>query len=253
MMQTILRLPALLCLGLLFAACCCASAAEPAEPAAGDGHEPAAAHDAAAEHGGAAEESAVDAEHDHAGDGAHEHGDGESHDEHSGASHGNTNPLSIDPDLAIVTLIIFALLVIILGKFARGPIMEGLEKREKSVADNIAAAEMSNREAQKILGDYQTQLAKASDEVRAMLDGAKKDAEAMKHTIIAEAQKAASDEKDRAKREIDAAKKSALGEIAQQSVNIAFRVASDAVRREIKADDHRGLVEDALKQFSSEN
>ena len=187
------------------------------------------------------------------------HAAGEDH-EHAGDDHGdgahaavNPNPLEVDPDLAIVTLIIFLVLIGILYKFAWGPIMAGLHHRESHIAQEISAAEARHQDAKKMLADYQTQLAKAGDEVRAMIDGAKKDAEAMKVGIIADAQKAASDEKQRAVREIETAKNSAIGEIAEKTVNMAFRVASDAVRREIKPDDHRNLIEDAIKQFESKN
>jgi F-type H+-transporting ATPase subunit b len=188
------------------------------------------------------EDHAADAGHDHAGE---EHGDG-----HAAV---NPNPLEIDPDLAIVTLVIFLILLGVLYKFAWGPIMAGLHHREKHIAQEISAAEARHQDAQKLLVDYQTQLARAGDEVRAMIDGAKKDADALKAGIVADAQKAASDEKQRAVREIETAKNSALGEIAEKTVNMAFRVASDAVRREIKPDDHRGLIEDAIKQFESKN
>ena len=191
---------------------------------------------------------------DHADGGGSEHGHGEgSHEHHAHAGPASNHPLSVDPDLAWVTLAIFVCLLLVLRKFAWGPIMEGLAKREKGISDDIDAAAARRKEAEKMLSEYQTQLERAGDEVRAMLDNAKKEAEEMKQSIIEEANKAAAAEKDRATREIDAAKNSAINEIAEHSVNIAFRVASGAVQREIKADDHRNLIEDALKQFSNDN
>ena len=63
----------------------------------------------------------------------------EAHDDH-GAHAANTNPLSFDPDLALWTLGVFVLLLLILKKFAWGPIVAGLDKREHKIADDIAAA-----------------------------------------------------------------------------------------------------------------
>jgi F-type H+-transporting ATPase subunit b len=199
--------------------------------------------------------AAEEAGHDHAEGDGHDHASGDWHDHDAAGGHAavNPNPLEIDPDLALVTLIIFLVLMGILYKFAWGPIMAGLHHRESHIAQEISAAEARHQEAQKLLADYQTQLAKAGDEVRAMIDSARKDAESMKAGIIADAQKAASDEKERAKREIETAKNSALSEITEKTVNMAFRVASDAVRREIKPDDHRSLIEDSIKQFESKN
>lgn len=160
---------------------------------------------------------------------------------------------TLDPDLAWVTFIIFVVLFGILWRFAWGPIRDGLAKRENGIADDIDAAADRRKEAEKMLGDYQRQLQRAGDEVRAMLEGAKQDAEAMKQSIIDAANKAAADEKERATREIETAKNAAIAEIAEHSVNIAFRVASGAVQREMKPDDDRNLIEEALKQFASEN
>ena len=55
------------------------------------------------------------------------------------------NPLEFRTDLAIWTGIVFLVLLLVLWKFAWGPIASGLDQREQAVADQIAAAEKSNR------------------------------------------------------------------------------------------------------------
>src|SRR5687768_11894973 len=114
----------------LFAMLAMCSAAEPAWAQAADHHDD---HAAGAHHGD-----------EHGGD--HAAGD------HGG--HGNTNPLSVDPDLAIFTAIVFLCLFLVLSKFAWRPIMHGLEAREKHVAGEIAAAEERHREAQELLAKH---------------------------------------------------------------------------------------------------
>ena len=192
--------------------------------------------------------------HSHAdGDGGHGHDDGHGHaghGDHSGdhahhAGPASNHPLSIDPDLAIATLLIFVVLLIVLQKFAWGPILEGLAKRENGIADNIDAAAARRKDAEKMLEEYQSQLERAGTEVRAMLDGAKKEADAMKQSILEEAAKAAAAEKDRATSEIVAAKDAAISEIGTESVNIAFKVASGALRRDVNPEDHKELIADA--------
>ena len=159
----------------------------------------------------------------------------------------------IKPESAWVVVIVSAILLGILWRFALGPIKSGLAKREQGISDEIDDATAQRKEAERMLSEYQTQLERAGDEVRSMLENAKQEAESIKNSIIEEANRAAAAEKERATREIEAAKNSAISEIAEHSVDIAFRVASGAVQREMKADDHRNLIEDALKQFSSDN
>lgn len=182
---------------------------------------------------------AADAAGDHATDAKHEET--------------NTNPLEIDPDLSLVTLIIFVGLLAVLGKFAWGPIMAGLAKREQSVADEITAAEAANAEAKRLLAEYESKLISAGTQVDEMLAGAKSEAESMKQTILDEAKAAAEAERERATREIGAAKNAALRDITEQGVQVAFNLATKTLRREIKPDEHQDLVQQTLAQMPSEN
>ncbi len=195
------------------------------------------------------------------GEGHGEHADGpgghgaevghDGHDAH--ASHGNTNPLSVDPDLAIFTAIIFILLSVVLGKFAWGPIRDAVEEREKRIADELAEAHRSNEEARQLLAEHESKLASASEEIKGMLEGARKDADAQKSAILAEAEAAAKAQKERAVREIDAAKNSALEELATSSVDQAVGLAGQIMGKQLDKGDHTQLIAEAMKQFPSNN
>ena len=169
------------------------------------------------------------------------------------ASHGNTHPLSVDPDLAIFTAIIFFLLLAILGKFAWGPIRQALDDREVYVATQLDEAKQRHEDAKRLLKEHEQKLAGATDEVRALLDQARKDADMQKQAILNEAQKAATAEKNRALREINAAKNEALQDLADKSVGTAVDLAGRIVGRQLDNKDHGNLIEDALKQFTSKN
>ena len=175
------------------------------------------------------------------------------HGDEANASHGNTHPLSLDPDLAIVTAIIFGLLLLILGKFAWGPIRQALDDRENYVATQLDEAKQRHEDAQRLLKEHEQKLAGATDEVRALLDQARKEADMQKQAILGEAQKAAAAEKDRALREISAAKNEALQDLADKSVGTAVDLAGRIVGRQLDNKDHANLIEDALKQFTNKN
>ena len=97
---------------------------------------------------------------------------------------GSINPMSIDPDLAIFTAIVFLLLLIFLGKFAWGPIMTGLNKRETSIAEQIDEAKQNADKANATLQQYEAKLAEAAGEVKAMLADARKEAAKHRQTIF---------------------------------------------------------------------
>lgn len=167
---------------------------------------------------------------------------------HGGASR---DPLSIDPDLAVFTAIIFLVLLAVLWKFAWGPISEALDQRERGIAEQIAAAQRTHQDAKELLAQHQRRLDGAADEVRGLLEQARRDAEAHKQQMVSEARDAARAEKNRALREIDAAKNLALKDLAQTSVDTAVGLAGRIVRRQLKPDDHADLIQEALKEFPS--
>ncbi len=179
------------------------------------------------------------------------------HSADAGGDHGAhgapPNPISVDPDLAIVTAIIFLCLLAVLWKFAWGPLVTAIDAREKSMADNLAEAARSNEEAKRLLEEHQTKLAAAAADVRQLLDDAKKDAESQKQKILDQAQEAAKSEKDRALREIESAKNAALEDLAQTSVDTAVDLAGKIVKRQLSSTDHSQLIGEALQKFPSKN
>ena len=180
---------------------------------------------------------------------AHAEGD----DSHGDAHGGDVNPVKLDPDLAIVTAVIFLLLMAVLWKFAWGPIVTALDQREHAVAEQIADAKRSQESARQLLADHERKLAGAAAEVKQLLDTARKEAEHQKQQILETAQAAATAEKDRAVREIHAAKNAALQDLAKKSVDTAVDLASKIVHRQLSGNDHAELIGDALQRFSNDN
>jgi F-type H+-transporting ATPase subunit b len=192
---------------------------------------------------------------DHHGKDDHDHGHG--HDSHDNTHKNATPALSkVDEfrfDQAVATFVIFLLLAAILAKFAWGPIVEGLDKREAGIAKMIEDARLAQEKAEAQLRSYEAKLAAATEEARAMVAQARADAEAAKERIQNEAKELAAKERAKAIDDINAAKNAALQEIAEKSVNTAIRLASNIVKRELKPEDHDRLVSDALSQFSQLN
>ena len=161
------------------------------------------------------------------------------------------SPAWFQTDLALWSFVVFLALLGLLTKFAWKPIMEGLEKREQGIADLIAATRAANDEAKNMLASYERRLAEASDEVRGMLEEARRDSEATRLAIVAEARKAADDEQARAKREIGLARDEALSQIAEQAGQLAVDVAGKFLRDKLSTDDHARLVRDSVASVRS--
>ena len=170
-----------------------------------------------------------------------------------GGHHEAAPALQFRPDTGLFTIVIFIILLALLYKYAWKPIMEGLEKRETGLADEIASAKAANEKAQQALREYEGKMAATADEVNAIIASAKKDAEALKEKIISDANEEAKRQKDRAIADINAAKDAAVRELAQKSVDSAVTLAGSLVKKEIDAKAHSKLIDDSLDRFVSNN
>jgi F-type H+-transporting ATPase subunit b len=174
---------------------------------------------------------------------------GDAHGGGHGESHGNTDPLSVDPDLAIFTWIVFVILLLVLRKFAWGPIARSLEKREQAIADQLAAAKVAHEEGKARLALYEQKLAQAQVEVRAILDEARREAEHGRQEVVAAARADARAERDRAVREIELAADQALQELSAKSTDLAVELAGRIAKKKISAADHSQLIAETMSRF----
>ena len=129
--------------------------------------------------------------------------------------------------------------------------MDGLDKREQGIAGTIAATQAANEDAKRMLASYERRLAEATDEVRGMLEEARRDADVTRQAIVAEARKAADDEKNRARHEIGLAKDDALAQIADRAGDLAVEVAGKFLREKLGREDQARLVRDSVASIGT--
>ena len=178
---------------------------------------------------------------------------GDAHGAAAEESGGGFNPLAWQTDLAIWTAAVFLFVLLVLWRFAWGPIADGLQKRENRIAEDLASAERSNLESRQLLADYQQKLANAEEEVRRMIDAARRDAERVGQQMIAQARTAAEAEHQRALADIETATAGAMKELAERSATLAVELAGKIVGSQLDARSHSRLIEQAVSGFASGN
>ena len=187
-------------------------------------------------------------------DGHHESGDNHGgHHSEIGANPGPgqsledfESPAELRRDLAIWSFAVFFMLMLLLSTVAWKPIMKGLDAREQGIADMISATQNAHDDAKNQLASYERRLAEASDEVKGMLDEARRDAETTKQAIVTEARQAADDEKQRAKREIEMARDDAIAQLAEKAGDLAVGVAEKFIREKISSEDKTRLIRESV-------
>ena len=168
------------------------------------------------------------------------------------AGEGDMNPLAPSAwkaDLAIWTAVVFLLMLAVLWRFAWGPLAAGLDKRENNIAQQIAQAEQANQQAKDLLAGYEKKLADAGDQVRAILDQGRRDAEQVGRQMLDKAKEEAKAEQQRALQQIEAATGAAINELADQSAALAVELAGKIVHAKLNPADHARLIEDAVAGF----
>jgi len=170
---------------------------------------------------------------------------------HGHASPGDPDILEFKPSLMISTVIVFVALLLVLWKYAWGPLTLALQERERKQEETIRQAELARSESERLLAEHKKQMDAAAESVRQMLDDARRQADANTNTILQKAQAEAEAVGERAKRDIDTAREQALTEIWSKTAEMAVSVAGKVLSKEMSHDDHRRLVESASNELPS--
>jgi F-type H+-transporting ATPase subunit b len=145
-------------------------------------------------------------------------------------------------------VVVFVALLVLLKKFAWGPILQSLKIREESIQDALDAAkeakeEMANLKAanedlmQEARGEREKMLKSATQAANVLKEEAKVQAQAMSDKIITDA-----------KAEIEIQKNAALAEVKNQVITLSVEIAEKLMRQTLgdKAS-QKSLVENYLK------
>jgi F-type H+-transporting ATPase subunit b len=156
------------------------------------------------------------------------------------------NILSPRFDLGIWTVVVFGVLFLVLWKWAWGPMLQGLQNRERNIQGAIAEAQKAREEAQRLQEQWQQEMARAQEKVREIHDDARRRAQQNTDEMIAKARADIQAERDRLRREIETARDQALQELWKHTAQLATEISAKAIRRQLSPDDHRRLVDEAL-------
>jgi F-type H+-transporting ATPase subunit b len=169
-----------------------------------------------------------------------------------GTAHsGDSTPIT--GELSFWTLIMFGVLLAVLGRYAWGPLLDALDARERHIRDSLQEAERARDEARRLLAEHERKLADVQNEVRAILDEARRDAQHTQQEILKQAQAEAQATRERAKRDIEQARDHALQELFHRAADLATELASRILRRNLNLQDHRDLIQQVLNELPSKN
>jgi len=162
------------------------------------------------------------------------------------------NPLvQPDPGLFIWTIVVFLVLVFLLRKFAWGPLMAALDRRNAVIAGAVDDARKAKEELEGVRRDAAQVLAQARVEGQTIVSLARADAEQFRVAMREKAAAEAAALGRNAERQIQVETAKALAQIRREAVDLSVAIASKLLHRNISADDNAQLVEDTIRQIES--
>jgi F-type H+-transporting ATPase subunit b len=163
---------------------------------------------------------------------------------------GKVSPFAGDLGNMIWTLVVFLIVVWVLGRFAWGPLLNLLQKREEFIRESLEQARRDHEQAEANRKAIDERLQAARGEATAIVEEARRDAEVVKRKIEETARKEAEAMLQRSRREIRVATDTAVRELYDLTGRLATEVATRIIRKEIDAAQHERLIGESIEQLS---
>ncbi len=155
----------------------------------------------------------------------------------------------LNPGLTLWTALTFIVLLVVLGKFAWGPIVKMLDEREKTIREAIESAKKERAEAEKLLAEQKESLARASREAAELARRNQAEVEKLRQELTAKAKKEADDLVAAARRQVQEEIGKAKAELKAQVVDLAIDAAGRLVKANLDEKAQRKLVEEYIAQL----
>ncbi len=166
---------------------------------------------------------------------------------------GEVNLFAGDLGNAIWTLVIFILVIVVLGKFAWGPLLSALQQREQFIRSSLQEAKDDREAAEARLQEYEVRLQEAAAEATQIVEQGRQDADKAKVRIEETARTEADKLVDRAKREIDLARQAAIKDLYATSAGLATDIAGKVLKRELSPRDHERLIQESIEELNRQD
>ena len=150
------------------------------------------------------------------------------------------------------TTVVFLILVVLLSKFACGPILSAVRTRENNIQDALNQAKLAKKEMEQLKADNEKIIREAKVERDAIL----KEAREIKERIVEEAKVAAQTEGDKmleaARQSIAAEKNAAMADIKNQIGALSVQIAETILKQKLESTDaQNALVENYLNNSNN--
>ena len=166
----------------------------------------------------------------------------------SAATEGGGGMISLDKSL-IVQIVNFVILLLLLHRLLYKPLLAKMEERTAAIKTSLDEAQAARAEAARQQEQNAEQLRAAYAEAAAIRASALKEAADEQRKLVEQATREAKQLVDNARAQTDADIRRAREELRREVSEIATSVAEKLIRRSLRDEDHRRIVDDAIARI----
>ena len=151
--------------------------------------------------------------------------------------------------LMIWVLVVFGVVFLVLRKWVFPVIGQALDKRASTIAGEIDAAEKLRTDAAAILAEYRERLVEARAQADEIVSRARVAGDAHQKEAIESARAERERLLEQTRRDVEAETRRAIDAIRSEVAALTVLATEKVTRKALTGDDHKRLVEDALREL----
>ncbi|WP_022794574.1 F0F1 ATP synthase subunit B [Marinococcus halotolerans] len=148
----------------------------------------------------------------------------------------------------LFSLFTFVILLLLLRRFAWGPIVEQMRKRENHISNEIETAENHRQEAEKYLEEQRVEMEKAREEAQSIIETSRKTAQEQSKEIIRESHEEANRMKDNALADITREREQAVEALRAQVGQLSVLIATKIIEKELDEEEQEKLIQEYVQE-----
>jgi F-type H+-transporting ATPase subunit b len=157
--------------------------------------------------------------------------------------------IEVVPGLMIWTLIAFGITFYVLKRFAFGPIQKTIDERRDRIRLAVEEADKARAEARELLEEHRSLIGQAKSEAGEILAEARKVADAQLARAKEETEADRQRRLEETRKQIEAETARALEQIRTEVADLTLAATSRVVGRVLTEEDHRRLIDEAIRDL----
>jgi len=161
-----------------------------------------------------------------------------------------SNPLiQVTPGLMIWTIVCFLVVLVVLKRYAFGPIQQMIDTRRERIEQAINEADSARAEARSLLEEHRKLIGQAKAESEEILAEARRVADAQRERVREETDEDRQRRLEETRRQIEQATAQALGQIREEVGKLSLLAAEKITRKSLTDTDQQRLIDEALGEL----